>query len=148
MALIWGTLCLLDTVPHEALTAEQEATLVDLAAMIVSELELRLAAQQIASVDAALVEITQGVSRVTGGEFLDELVRHFAKVLGADYVYIGLVEGIEPKMMRTMPLGIAVTLSRILNIDCKIRLAGKRSSSIKFAVIRAMSRLNFPMRHC
>ena len=97
-----GTLCLLDTVPHEALTAEEEATLVDLAAMVVSELELRLAAQQIASVDTALVEITQGVSRVTGRAFFDELVRHFAKVLGADYVYIGLVEGTEPKMMRTI----------------------------------------------
>jgi PAS domain S-box-containing protein len=97
-----GTLCLLDSVPHEPLTAEQIATLVDLAAMVVDELELRLAAQQIASVDAALVEITQGVARVTGGAFFDELVRHFAKVLGTDYVYIGLVEGSEPKMMRTI----------------------------------------------
>uniref|UniRef100_UPI00286A1A9F PAS domain S-box protein n=1 Tax=Chamaesiphon sp. OTE_8_metabat_110 TaxID=2964696 RepID=UPI00286A1A9F len=97
-----GTLCLLDTVPHDPLTAEEEATLGDLAAMVVSELELRLAAQQIASVDAALVEITQGVARVTGGAFFDELVKHFAKVLGTDYVYIGLVEGTEPKMMRTI----------------------------------------------
>jgi GAF domain len=97
-----GTLCLLDSVPHEPLTAEQEATLVDLAAMVVDELELRLAAQQIAQVDAVLVEITQCVARVTGGTFFDELVRHFAKVLGADYVYIGLVEGTEPKMMRTI----------------------------------------------
>jgi GAF domain-containing protein len=97
-----GTLCMLDSVPHGPLTAEEEATLVDLAAMVVSELELPLAAQQIASVDAALVEITQGVSRVTGGDFFDELVRHFAKVLGADYVYIGLMEGTEPKMMRTI----------------------------------------------
>jgi PAS domain S-box-containing protein len=97
-----GTLCLLDTVPHEALTAEEEATLVDLAAMVVDELELRLAAQQIASVDAALVEITHGVARVTGGAFFDELVKHFAKVLGTDYVYIGLVEGTEPKMMKTI----------------------------------------------
>ncbi len=97
-----GTLCLLDSVPHDPLTAEQEATLVDLAAMVVDELELRLAAQQIARVDAALVEITQGVSRVTGGAFFDELVRHFAKVLGTDYVYIGLVEGHEPKMLRTI----------------------------------------------
>ncbi len=99
-----GTLCLLDTVPHEALTAEEEATLVDLAAMVVDELALRLAAQQIASVNAALVEITQGVERVTGGAFLDELVKHFAKVLGTDYVYIGLVEGTEPKMMRTIAM--------------------------------------------
>ena len=97
-----GALCLLDTVPHDPLTAEQEATLVDLAAMVVSELELRLAAQQIARVDAALVEITQGVARVTGGAFFDELVRHFAKVLGTDYVYIGLVAGTEPKMMKTI----------------------------------------------
>jgi PAS domain S-box-containing protein len=97
-----GTLCLLDTVPHEALTAEEEATLVDLAAMVVDELELRLAAQQMARVDAALVEITQGVAKVTGGEFFDELVKHFAKVLGTDYVYIGLVDGYEPKMMKTI----------------------------------------------
>jgi PAS domain S-box-containing protein len=97
-----GTLCLLDSVPHDPLTAEEEATLVDLAAMVVDELELRLAAQQIASVDAALVEITQGVSRVTGGAFFDELVKHFAKVLSTDYVYIGLVDGIEPKMMKTI----------------------------------------------
>jgi PAS domain S-box-containing protein len=97
-----GTLCLLDSVPRDPLTAEQQATLVDLAAMVVDELELRLAAQRIAQVDAALVEITQGVARVTGGAFFDELVRHFAKVLGTDYVYIGLVEGHEPKMMRTI----------------------------------------------
>ncbi len=100
-----GTLCLLDTVPHAALTAEEEATLVDLAAMVIDELELRLAARQIASVDAALVEITQGVSRVTGQDFFDELVKHFAKVLGTDYVYIGLIEGNEPtKMMRTIAI--------------------------------------------
>jgi PAS domain S-box-containing protein len=100
-----GTLCLLDSVPHDPLTAEQQATLIDLAAMVVDELELRLAAQRIAQVDAALVEITQGVSRVTGGDFFDELVRHFAKVLGTDYVYIGLVEGHDPKMMRTIATG-------------------------------------------
>ena len=87
-----GALCLLDPVPRDPLTAEEEATLVDLAAMVVDELELRLAAQQIASVDAALVEITQGVAKVTVQDFFDELVKHFAKVLGADYVYIGLVE--------------------------------------------------------
>jgi GAF domain-containing protein len=97
-----GTLCLLDIVPREPLTAEQQATLVDLAAMVVDELELRLAAQQLARVDAALIEITQGVAAVTGEAFFEALVRHFAKVLGTDYVYIGLVEGNEPKMMRTI----------------------------------------------
>ncbi|WP_339383345.1 ATP-binding protein [Oculatella sp. LEGE 06141] len=42
-----GTLCLLDSQPHAPFTAEQKATLVDLAAMVVDELELRLAAQKI-----------------------------------------------------------------------------------------------------
>ncbi|PSF31425.1 hypothetical protein C7H19_22520 [Aphanothece hegewaldii CCALA 016] len=97
-----GTLCLLDSGPHEPLTAEQQATLVDLAAMVVDELELRLAAQKIAQVDAALLEITQGVSTVTGGAFFDALVQHFAKVLETDYVYIGLIEGDDPKQLRTI----------------------------------------------
>jgi GAF domain-containing protein len=79
-----GTLCLLDSVPREPLTAEQEATLVDLAAIVVDELELRLAARQIAKVDAALLEITQGVATVTGDAFAEALVLHFAKVLGVD----------------------------------------------------------------
>ena len=47
-----GTLCLLDTQPHEALSAEQQATLVDLAAMVVDELELRLAADKVAQSDS------------------------------------------------------------------------------------------------
>ncbi|WP_242036476.1 PAS domain S-box protein [Leptolyngbya sp. FACHB-321] len=43
-----GTLCLVDNQPHNPFTPEQQATLVDLAAMVVDELELRLAAQQVA----------------------------------------------------------------------------------------------------
>jgi PAS domain S-box-containing protein len=38
-----GTLCVIDTQPRDPLTVEQQATLVDLAAMVVDELELRLA---------------------------------------------------------------------------------------------------------
>ncbi len=92
-----GTLCLLDTQPREPLSTEQQATLVDLAAIVVDELELRLAAQQIARVDEALLEITRGVARVTGDAFAEALVLHFAKVLDTDYVYIGLIEGDNPK---------------------------------------------------
>jgi PAS domain S-box-containing protein len=97
-----GTLCMLDTVPHNPLTAEQEATLVDLAAIVIDELELRLSARQIAKVDAALLEITRGLSTVTGGEFMEALVQHLAKILNTDYAYIGLIEGDDPKMMRTI----------------------------------------------
>lgn len=97
-----GTLCMLDTVPHAPLTAEQEATLIDLATIVVDELELRLAARQIAKVDSALLEITRGLSTVTGGAFMNALVQHLAKVLNTDYAYIGLIEGDNLKMMRTI----------------------------------------------
>ena len=97
-----GTLCLLDTVPRAPLTAEQQATLVDLAAMVVDELELRLAAQQIATVDAALLEITRGVATVTGDAFAEALVLHLAQVLDTDYVYIGLIEGDNSNAIRTI----------------------------------------------
>lgn len=91
-----GTLCLIDRQPHEDLNPEQRATLADLAAMVVDELELRLAAQKIAQTDAALLEITQGVSAATGQAFFDELVQHFARVLAIDHVYIGqLVDSTE-----------------------------------------------------
>ncbi|MBD2121327.1 PAS domain S-box protein [Trichocoleus sp. FACHB-262] len=97
-----GTLCLLDTQPHEPLTPKQQATLVDLAAMVVDELELRLAAHRIAQVDAALLEITQAVATVTGDAFFSTLVQHLARALDADYAYIGLVEGGELKRLRTI----------------------------------------------
>ncbi len=88
-----GTLCLLDTQPHDPLTDEQKAILADLAAMVMDELELRLAARKIAQIDAALVEVTQGVSVVTGEAFFSALVQHLSKVLEVDYIYIGLVNG-------------------------------------------------------
>ncbi|PZO21683.1 MAG: hypothetical protein DCF25_04915 [Leptolyngbya foveolarum] len=51
-----GTLCLLDGRPRDPLSADQQATLVDLAAMVVDELDLRLAAHKITQADAALQE--------------------------------------------------------------------------------------------
>ncbi len=51
-----GTLCLLDAQPRHPLSADQQATLVDLAAMVVDELDLRLAAYKVIQVDAALRE--------------------------------------------------------------------------------------------
>ncbi|NEQ32609.1 MAG: arginine--tRNA ligase, partial [Leptolyngbya sp. SIO4C5] len=99
-----GTLCLLDSQPRAPLTPEQQATLVDLAAMVVDELELRLAAHQIAQIDVALRSITQGVARATGGDFLKALVQHFAQVLDVNYAYISVIEGDVPKVFRTIAL--------------------------------------------
>jgi hypothetical protein len=64
---------------------------------------MRLAAHKIAQVDTALLKVTQGVATVKGEAYFDALVQHFAKVLDADYVYIGLVEADNStKMLRTI----------------------------------------------
>ncbi|MBE9049206.1 GAF domain-containing protein [Nostocales cyanobacterium LEGE 11386] len=97
-----GTLCLLDTQPRDTLTDEQKAVLADLAAMVMDELELRLAARKIAQIDAALLEVTQGISAVTGEAFFLALVQYLSKVLGVDYTYIGLVDGDQQEAIRTI----------------------------------------------
>ena len=97
-----GTLCLLDSQPREALTAEQQTTLVDLAAMVVDELERRLAAHRIAQVDAALLEVTQGVSAVTGTAFFPALVQHLTKALGMSYACISLLVPEHPESLKTI----------------------------------------------
>lgn len=97
-----GTLCLLDSQPREALTDQQETTLIDLAAMVIDELELRLAARKVKQIDAALLEVTQGVSARVGSDFFTALVQHLTKTLGVDYTYIGLVSGKEQESIQTI----------------------------------------------
>jgi signal transduction histidine kinase len=98
-----GTLCLLDSQPRDALSAEQQTILADLAAMVVDELELRYAANRITQIDKALLTVTQGVSAATGEAFFYALVQHFANVLAVDYTYIGLlVEREEEEAIQTI----------------------------------------------
>jgi PAS domain S-box-containing protein len=97
-----GTLCLLDTKPRNGFPEEQQAILSDFAAMVMDELELRLAAHKVAEIDAALLEVTQGVAATTGDGFFSALVQHFTKTLGADYTYIGLVSGDNQDAIRTI----------------------------------------------
>jgi PAS domain S-box-containing protein len=97
-----GTLCLLDMKPRPALTDEQKATLSDLAAMVVDELELRLAARKVAEIDAALLEVTQSVSGVTGEGFFQALVQHLTKVLGVDYACISVLIGEDQTAVQTV----------------------------------------------
>ncbi|GAB4379470.1 MAG: hypothetical protein Kow00121_33700 [Elainellaceae cyanobacterium] len=97
-----GALCLLDTKPGIALTDEQQATLTDLAAMVIDELELRLAARRVRQIDAALLEVTQGVAAVTGEAFFLALVQYFTKVLGVDYACISLLSEDDPEVVETI----------------------------------------------
>ncbi|MBD2082889.1 PAS domain S-box protein [Leptolyngbya sp. FACHB-17] len=97
-----GTLCLLDNQPRPPLSIEQQETLVDLAAMVVDELELRLAAHRVAQVDAVLLEVTQGVSAVTGKAFFPALVQHLTKALGTSYACISLLANEYPEALETI----------------------------------------------
>ncbi len=95
-----GTLCLLDNKPRPKLTSSEEATLKDLAAMVVDELELRLAAHKITQMDAALIEVTQGVSAAIGQEFFSSLVQHLTKALDVNFAFIG--ELLDPDTIKTI----------------------------------------------
>ncbi|HEY9872650.1 MAG TPA: GAF domain-containing protein, partial [Candidatus Obscuribacterales bacterium] len=97
-----GTLCLLDSQPRNGLTAKEQATLKDLAAMVVDELELRLSAQKITQMDAALIEVTQGVSAATGEAFFYSLVQHLTKALNVDYAFIGELAQDKEKAVKTL----------------------------------------------
>ncbi len=90
---ILGTLCVLDTKPRDDFGHDQQAILADLAAMVIDELDLRLAAHQMASIDKALLAVTQGVATQTGDAFFSALVLHLTQTLGVDYAYVGLVRG-------------------------------------------------------
>ena len=114
-----GTLCLIDSNPREALSESQKATLVDLAAMVIDELELRLAAKKIAQTDAALLTVTQGVSTVIGNAFFQALVQHFAKVLDVDYVYIGLLVDHKDEAIQTIAVCAQGQISKNFNYSIK-----------------------------
>ena len=114
-----GTLCLIDSNPREALSEAQKATLVDLAAMVIDELELRLAAKKIAQTDAALLTVTQGVSTVIGNAFFQALVQHFAKVLDVDYVCIGLLVDHKDEAIQTIAVCAQGQISKNFNYSIK-----------------------------
>lgn len=100
-----GTLCLVDSKPHPQLSKEQQATLGDLAAMVVDELELRLAVTKVAEMDTALLEITRGVSAATGEAFFASLVKHLTKALDVQYAFVGELLGAgEAEKIKTLSI--------------------------------------------
>ncbi|PSR18664.1 diguanylate cyclase [filamentous cyanobacterium CCP3] len=97
-----GTLCILDSQPRDGLSADQQTVLADLAALVVDELDLRLAAHRVAEIDKALVAVTEGVAAQTGTAFFAALVQHLAHTLGVEYVYIGLLDGDRQDAVKTI----------------------------------------------
>ena len=92
---VLGTICVIDFVQRE-LTVAQLSALEALSRQIVTQLELRRTAidnarlyEQVKVKDAALLEVTRGVSATTGETFFYSLVQHFTKALNVQYAFIG-----------------------------------------------------------
>ncbi len=77
-----GTLCLVDSQPRQDLTVEQRATLYDLAAIVVDELELRLAARQ---VSLAEVQLKQNQQVLLERSRLADLIKDVSLSLNQSY---------------------------------------------------------------
>ncbi|WP_289501338.1 GAF domain-containing protein [Gloeocapsopsis sp. IPPAS B-1203] len=100
-----GTICLVDRKPRHDFNLQQQATLADLAAIVVDELELRFAAHKVSQMDTALLEVTEGVSAATGEAFFASLVKHLTQALGVEYAFVGeLVEQEEKQTIRTIAI--------------------------------------------
>ncbi|MCL1468852.1 ATP-binding protein [Argonema galeatum] len=97
-----GTMCILDTKPRDDFSDEQRATLADLAAMVVDQLELRLASRQVVQINAALQEASNAVSAATGETFFFSLVQHLTKALDVDSAYIAQIVGNDSETLRTI----------------------------------------------
>ncbi|NMG07938.1 ATP-binding protein [Brasilonema sp. UFV-L1] len=76
-----GTLCVLDFVPR-LLTQQQIEVLQTLSRQVMAQLDQRLMASQIARQNAALLEVTKGISTTIGEAFFYSLVQHMTKALG------------------------------------------------------------------
>lgn len=119
-----GTLCIVDTKPRNDLSASQRRTLTDLAAIVVDELELRLAARKMAQMDAALIEVTKGVSAATGEAFFYSLVQHLTKALDVDYAFIGELTATDEDKVNTLAVCAQTQIVdnieySLLNTPCK-----------------------------
>jgi signal transduction histidine kinase/ActR/RegA family two-component response regulator len=119
-----GTICLVDSRPHQDFSLQQRATLADLAAIVVDELELRFAAYKISQLDAALLKITEAVSAATGDAFFTSLVTHLTQALGVEYAFIGELVEPEKENIRTIALYAQERISEniehsLLNTPCQ-----------------------------
>lgn len=99
-----GTICVIDHKPHDDFSSQQQQTLADLAAIVVDELELRLAVHKITQMDAILLEVTEKVAAATGEVFFTSLVKHLSQALGVEYAYVGELIPEEKETIRTIAL--------------------------------------------
>ena len=98
---ILGTLCVIDLRPREPSQAQIDS-LHALSRQVMSQLELKLAARQMAQTNEALTAVSCGVAATVGNMFFATLVQQFTQALCVDYAYISLLVDDQPDCLRTL----------------------------------------------
>ena len=113
-----GTLCVIDKQPR-ALHETEKALLQDLAALVMDQIELRLAVRQHARTEEEQLRVVvEGTAAVTGADFLQSLVRHLALALRVRYAFI--TECLEEPSTRVRTLAFAQYDSFMENVEYEL----------------------------
>lgn len=92
---VLGTLCVLDFVPRQ-LNPIQLQSLQTLSRQVMTQLEAQLSARRIRQMDAALIQVSQGVCAAVGEAFFYSLVKHLSDALGVEYAYVCQINQSDP----------------------------------------------------
>lgn len=98
---VLGTLCVLDFVPRQ-LNPIQLQSLQTLSRQVMTQLEAQLSARRIRQMDAALIQVTQGVCAAVGEAFFYSLVKHLSDALGVEYAYVCQINQTDPDKASTI----------------------------------------------
>ncbi len=113
-----GTLCVIDKQPR-VLDEPEKNILHDLAALVMDQIELRLAARQYARAEEEQLRIVvEGTAAVTGEDFFHSLVRHLAQALRVRYAFI--TECFSEPSPRVRTLAFAQHNAFIENIEYEL----------------------------
>lgn len=98
---VLGTLCVLDFVPRQ-LNPIQLQSLQTLSRQVMTQLEAQLSARRIRQMDAALIQVSQGVCAAVGEAFFYSLVKHLSDALGVEYAYVCQINQNDPDKATTI----------------------------------------------
>lgn len=98
---VLGTLCVLDFVPRQ-LNAQQLQSLQTLSRQVMTQLEAQFRARRIRQMDAALIQVSQGVCAAVGEAFFYSLVKHLSDALGVEYAYVCQINQSDPDKAKTI----------------------------------------------
>lgn len=98
---IIGTLCVVDFKPRQLQPSQIEG-LQTLSHQVMGQLELRLAAQQVAQTNQLLTAVSCSLAAKVGDTFFSSLVQRFTEALEVNFAYIALVDPQVPDHLQTL----------------------------------------------